>query len=205
MIKKFFTLFLMTFCLVTVANSQRSEYYDELMGHYSKCNKKSVILIKASGFMTFGTDLLNDGGAFGGDYCFGINTDFYLKSGILLGSGLEFVTRTYDYEEYATFIGRYISIPFNISGRGENFYIKTGTHFDFNVSKTTKVEDKEIDVDDLYNTFRMGLHLEFGFCGWDHFDVGVLIGWNFTNFLQYDFVGDNLNDWNLGVVAAYKF
>lgn len=194
----------MLFCFLTVINGQLSEEYNSMINKYSK-NKKVLISIKASGLMTFGTDLLDDGGAFGGDYCIGINTDFYSNSDLLFGTGLEFVTRTYDYEDYATFIGRYISIPINISRRGESFYTKAGINFDFNISGTTKVADVKVDLEDLYNVFRMGLHLEIGYCGWEHFDLGGYLGWNFTNFINTEYFDKGLKDWNLGLLFAYKF
>lgn len=200
--KKVLSLLLMLFGFLTIANAQLSEEYNNMINKHSK-NEKVIILIKASGLMTFGTDLLDDGGAFGGDYCLGVNTDFYYND-LLFGSGLEFVTRTYDYENYAKFIGRYISIPLNISSRGETFYVKTGFNFDFNISSTTKVNDVKVDIEDLYNVFRMGLHFETGYCGWEHFDLGVYLGWNFTNFINTQYINKNLKDWNLGLILTYR-
>lgn len=203
--KKYLLTSLFVFSCLNAAYSQRSERYEDLINDYSSDNMSYIFSVRASGIFTFGSELWNDASAFGADYSLGVHADVLTSSEIWLGLGVEFLSRTYGYT-HASFSGRYISIPLNVSSRGENFYAKTGFHFDFNVSNTTKYDDIEVDIqDDSYNKFRMGIHCEAGYCGWKHFDVGVCLGWTFTNFLNSELIDEYTGDWNMGVVVAYKF
>ena len=201
--KKIIT-FLFFICHLSTIYGQRSEYYEKLINEQAVEEKKYIISIRASGFLTFGSELWKDDSAFGADYKLGFSADFSTSSDIWLGFGADFLTRTYGYT-YTSFTGRYISIPLSLSKRSDLFYAKTGLHFDFLISESTTFEDTEIDVDEFYNNFRMGLHFEVGCCKWKHFDIGTFIEWNFINFSNSDKTDEYLGDWNMGLTVAYKF